>query len=517
MRWIEIKLKSDSLDWALQHCLKYSYNFFPIHFEYKYIKSNWNEVKQFINTQDLFKWNTRPSRRFAVPKGELGFRIVTDIDPLDHIIYAALVYEMAPDIEKHRIKKNRNIVMSYRFKPTKKGRIFDHKYTHTHFRRVSEKLAQENYCNYYVTVTDISDFFLRIYHHRLENSLAEVSKKNEHIKIIGRMLSQWNETITTGIPIGPIVSRLLGEVCLIDIDKLLLLHKAKYCRYCDDFIIFTDTYDEGYNMLSLLAEFLNENHNLSLQQRKTEILEWGEYVENYIHPKKKVELNILDEKVEEIIKKKGLCDLYDLHFGNIDKKIYQEINKLNLGVTLKQEIQKDRPNHTLIRFILNRLNIINDDRQIKLLLTKATNLLPNLLDILQHIEKVEVKSFNKSDIGKLLLELMDSIIIQSNKHLQLWIIYNFIKDPDLIDSHSLVQLYNESDDDLKREIMTVMAKKNEVNWIRLQKRNWTKHSPWMKRAYLDGTHCLPDDERKHFYKSIKHRLDTLEKVIIGKL
>jgi hypothetical protein len=35
-----------------------------------------------------------------MPKSRVGFRVATQLDPLDSIIYAAIIYEAAPKLEK---------------------------------------------------------------------------------------------------------------------------------------------------------------------------------------------------------------------------------------------------------------------------------------------------------------------------------------------------------------------------------------------------------------------------------
>jgi len=40
------------------------------------------------------------------------------------------------------------------------------------------------------------------------------------------------------------------------------------------------------------------------------------------------------------------------------------------------------------------------------------------------------------------------------------------------------------------------------------------HDPWQKRAFLAAASCLPGDEAEHWYRSINHSLDELEKCVV---
>ena len=95
-----LKLSPDSLDWALQHALsKGDTDIFPRAFEFQAIDSNWDEVRDCLANQDILSWTSRPLRQCLSPKRRYGFRIATQLDPLDFLIFSALVYEIGEDID----------------------------------------------------------------------------------------------------------------------------------------------------------------------------------------------------------------------------------------------------------------------------------------------------------------------------------------------------------------------------------------------------------------------------------
>ena len=98
--------------------------------------------------------------------GHFGFRSATQIEPLWNAFFLATVIEAAEKIELHRQPIDR--VYSYRFAPDEnKGSLFS-SVGWRDFHQKGLSLAEEFE---YVGVVDISDFYGRIYHHRLENVL----------------------------------------------------------------------------------------------------------------------------------------------------------------------------------------------------------------------------------------------------------------------------------------------------------------------------------------------------------
>ena len=140
----------------------------------------------------MLQWTVRDFRRSLTPKHKYGFRLSTQLDPLDTLVYLALVHEIGEDIESKRIPAERNVSFSYRFNPDEDGRMFDSEINYGSFL---------NYCNLkvdelmgddsieYVVVADIADFFPRLYLHPLENALSACTTKTNHARAIKRLLN----------------------------------------------------------------------------------------------------------------------------------------------------------------------------------------------------------------------------------------------------------------------------------------------------------------------------------------
>jgi hypothetical protein len=227
-----VKLQADSLDWALNHIeLSGDTDIFPIPFEYDAIRLFWDsEVKPYLLNEDVTKWQCHPLRRTLSPKHRFGFRISTQLDPLDTLVYLALVYEIGADIEAARVPAAANVVFSYRFAPHPSGAFFDPRFSYNNFQKHSQQLLASPDCSH-VVVADIADFYPRLYAHPLENALKACTKQAGHVTSIHGMLAKWNYSVSYGIPVGPSPSRLLAELAINDVDQALLSEGKRFCRY----------------------------------------------------------------------------------------------------------------------------------------------------------------------------------------------------------------------------------------------------------------------------------------------
>ena len=99
-----LKLSRHSLTWALHHALsRGDTDIFPSAFEFRALEHHWEDMLDHLAGQDALKWVSRPLRRCLSPKRRLGFRVATQLDPLDFLLFAALVYEVGQDLESHRL------------------------------------------------------------------------------------------------------------------------------------------------------------------------------------------------------------------------------------------------------------------------------------------------------------------------------------------------------------------------------------------------------------------------------
>ena len=334
------QLAEESLDWALAHVMRMGdTDIFPAPFEFQAIQHSWDEVKAHLMAEDLDQWLCRTQRVCLTPKGRYAYRISTQLDPLDTLVYCALTYEAGPSLEAARIPADEEVVYSHRFDPNRDGQLFDSAWGWRQFVETCRERIERPGVTH-VVVADISDFFHRLYHHRLQNALQAATDGSDQARIICKLIDQWAGTPSYGIPIGGSPSRLLAEVALDDVDRYLVAEGAEFCRFSDDFRIFCGSRKEAYEKLCALALVLFENHGLTLQPGKTRILTVQNFSDQYLSSPEGEERGNLVEKFREFLELIDLADNWyeQVDYEDLEPQAQQMIDELNLEDLLQAQL-----------------------------------------------------------------------------------------------------------------------------------------------------------------------------------
>src|SRR2546428_7005600 len=90
------QLSQTSLDWASAHISKFGdTDIFPVPFEFAAIRHGWTAIRDHLASVDLEGYQTRPLQSLLVPKSLTAFRTAVQLDPIDALVYASLIYEAA--------------------------------------------------------------------------------------------------------------------------------------------------------------------------------------------------------------------------------------------------------------------------------------------------------------------------------------------------------------------------------------------------------------------------------------
>ena len=451
------------------------------------------------------------------PKARNGFRSVTQIDPLDFLIFSSLVFEIAKDVEKSRIPTSDEIIHSYRIKTNKTGQLFDPSFGYRSFlEKCKQKITNEDVN--FVCVTDISDFYLRIYHHRLENALSLCTKKTNHVKSIMNLLHGWNNSESFGIPVGSSPARVLSECLLNDVDNALLANQIDFLRFNDDYRIFASSQAEAYKFLSILAETLYSNHGLTLQQQKTKIINRETFSSSYLYTARDKEIDSLQDKFDSIASEMGLNSWYEpVNYFDLSKVKQETIDSMNLCELFREEISKDELDLPIIRFILRRLTQINEKGIINDIFENIDSIYPAFPEIIQYFKKLrDLDVAEKVKIGKNLLKLIDNSILSQLDYHKIWILNIFSESREWENKTSFLPIYkNENNESCRRELILAMGRAKQTHWFQSQWRHAFSYPSWSRRALLLASSCLAPDARKHWYSSIENRLDIVERAVVS--
>ncbi|MEQ1761339.1 MAG: RNA-directed DNA polymerase [Vicinamibacterales bacterium] len=276
------------------------------------------------------------SERLLAPAGPSGFRIVTKIHPFWTIYFNGLGVAIAEALEPVRNKR----VHSYRFAPQGDD-LFDRSASWRAYRLATiDHLTADDAV---VVQTDISSFYERVSHHRLENCIADLFPGDPTLAAqVDRILSQLASGRSFGLPVGGQGSRVLAELLLSMIDQQLDAKGIKWRRYVDDFVLTTVSHEEAYSAISALSHALAD-YGLSLNRNKTTVLSAKHY-RDYV----RTQLGLTGNENQRLME-------IDLHFDpysdNADAEFLQLrtlVETLDISALLDLELSKSQPDTFLV-------------------------------------------------------------------------------------------------------------------------------------------------------------------------
>jgi len=304
-------------------------------------KGGSKNAKDKINSFNVF------TERLLSPTGASGFRISTKIHSFWNIYLNGLAIAIAEENEKYRS----DFAHSYRF--TNEGvSLFDRDRSWRAYKEATINNPAIKNQNSYVVQTDISSFYEHIYHHRIENCIADLFDSESTVATqLDRLLSKIASGRSFGLPVGGQCSRILAELLMTSIDQLLTQSGVIWHRYVDDFTLIAESQADAYRALSILSNALAD-YGLSLNRTKTTILK-SQHYENFVH----AQLFSNDDSASQLKE-------IDLHFDPYSdnphedyEKLADTVHQLDVQNLLGLEVHKSQPDAFLISQISRTLKL----------------------------------------------------------------------------------------------------------------------------------------------------------------
>ncbi len=209
----------------------------------------------------------KPLRRVHIPKGPrtkktrpLGIPVVRD-----RVAQEVLRSLLAPIFEPkfHRCSfgyiKNRNCHMA-----------------------IEQLLRWHNEAYFVVLDADVKGFFDNIPHQVIMNLLSREVADGNILKLIRRFLTAGVmedgvfKPTTVGTPQGGVISPLLANIVLNQLDWTLDRAGYRFVRYADDFVVVTRSHQQAQEALTVVTRVIGSELGLQLSSEKTHISRWGD-------------------------------------------------------------------------------------------------------------------------------------------------------------------------------------------------------------------------------------------------
>ncbi|WP_409275857.1 RNA-directed DNA polymerase [Neobacillus sp. SCS-31] len=511
-----MKLKKESIKWAIEHIYNDSdTDLFPKPEEIVIIYKDKENISNKLADLDLSNYIWKPYRRFIIPKTELSYRVATQLDPLDSILLAAIIYEFGQKIENKRVPVSEEKVFNYRFNPSNDGYFYS---SYKSWDRFWETCLNKSKKYKFAVYVDIADFYNQIYHHVIENQLINCEFPNAVKNSIMNLLESVTQGVSRGIPIGPHSVHLLAEMSLIPVDNSLLTRGIDFCRYSDDIVLFCDDEIEAQKLVYEIATVLDKQQRLMLQNKKTKIYATADFIdvcENNIKD------NPIDELEEEMI---GILRNYTTggYALYLVKKIPPEkmsvFSEENIKKLLDKYLEQAEPDFSRIRWFFRRLSILGTPNAINYVSRNINNLFPAISDICRYFISVAKKQdTSMHDVGEDLINLLDNDLIEINEFFLISILSLFSGTIHFNHIEKIINLYRNSSDIVRRKVILSAYEANKSDWIRELKEDYPRLDVWSKRALLIAASRLPLDEKKFYLNGIKGKLlksDILDNILI---
>jgi hypothetical protein len=287
------------------------------------------------------------SERLLTSTGPTGFRITTKIHPFWNIYLNGLGVAIAEAHEPERGER----AHSYRF--VKKGDgLFDRTAS---WRAYLEATIADNELKKdgaVVVQTDISSFYEHVYHHRIENCVADLFPQGSTVPTqIDRLLNKFATGRSFGLPVGGQCARILAELLMSSVEQMLSDAGVIWHRYVDDFTLITTSQADAYRALSVLSNALAD-YGLSLNRAKTTFLTAKHYIDHV-----RVQLGSPEDETNKLKE-------IDLHFDPYSdtadsdyEELKETVERLDVQALLKLELEKGQPDAFLVAQIGRTLKL----------------------------------------------------------------------------------------------------------------------------------------------------------------
>lgn len=153
--------------------------------------------------------------------------------------------------------------------------------THAAVDRLQTFLRQASRNNtrtVYALKCDVKKFFASVSHDVLLVLLARQINDPKTMELLESIIGSFSVGDRRGIPLGNLTSQLFANVYLHELDRYAKnsLCEKHYLRYCDDFIILSESRERFSEVIQNIGDFLNNTLSLQLHPKKVFVRTWAQ-------------------------------------------------------------------------------------------------------------------------------------------------------------------------------------------------------------------------------------------------
>lgn len=507
-----------ALDWALAHVRREGdSDFFPPAFEFKAIEAQWAGFRATLAGLDLHAYAPAAPRTVIAPKGYYGFRYVTQLAPGDTLLYLAMLHQAGPLLEAVRVPRDRGIAHSFRLALGPAGELWDPAFDYGSFQKATEQMLDARGVSH-VAETDITDFYHRIYAHRLEGALERaMGRGNSLAGAITRFRAALFQREThRGLPVGPAPSALLAEATIADVDDYLLSCGLKFLRFNDDYRFFCDSEGAARTALRLLAEFLWARHGLTLQASKTSVMRASKYRKVRFPEPKAVEARLADVTHRLF---GGKASGPGRKYEELDAGERAEVDRLDLDGLIKQALGQDATvDISLFRLALGRITTLGRGDLANLLIDELPRLFPVIPNVVRFLGVFNaLNPADREAVGRRVIAHLRAHAGSGLSDFEaMWLLSLFCDGGwNNVNELAELRIVLRSSDLAQRKVALALGR---LPCSPAHLVDFKKHGiadPWVRRAAIFATRSLPPDERTNYWRFLDSQIsDPLDRVVL---
>lgn len=223
----------------------------------RHIVQNWQAIRESIESGT---YEPSPVRLVEIPKPSGGTRLLGIPTVTDRLIQQAITQVLTPVFDPTFSEQ------SYGFRPQRRG--------HDAVRKARSYMQEGHRM---VIDMDLEKFFDRIHHDRLMAKLSERVTDKTVLKLIrsylqaGVMEGGLVQASTEGAPQGGLLSPLLSNIVLDELDKELEKRNLRFVRYADDCNIYVKTWKAGHRVMKSIIAFIEGRLKLKVNREKSAV------------------------------------------------------------------------------------------------------------------------------------------------------------------------------------------------------------------------------------------------------